>query len=71
MAVPVEGGKVFHNGTPQQLFQTPPVFLRTAVNPGTLADVSADGKRFLLAMPPGGAREDFTVVLNWQAGLKK
>jgi Tol biopolymer transport system component len=71
MAVPVERGPVFHGGPPQQLFQTPPVFLRAALNPGTLADVSRDGKRFLIAMPPGGAREDFTVVLNWQWAKKK
>jgi hypothetical protein len=35
-------------------------------------DLSPDGKRFLFAAPPGGTRTiPFTVVLNWQAGLKK
>ncbi len=71
MAVPVEPSSVFQAGAPRQLFQTPPVFLRTTANPGTLADVSHDGKRFLIAMPPGGAREQFNVVLNWQSARKK
>ena len=36
-------------------------------------DVSADGQRFLVALPAGGkaATEPVTVVQNWQAGLKK
>ena len=37
-------------------------------------DVSADGQRFLVLQPPAGASPDqnaLTVVLNWQAGLKK
>jgi hypothetical protein len=34
-------------------------------------DVTADGKRFLVAAPKPGKPEPFTVVLNWQAGLKK
>jgi Tol biopolymer transport system component len=32
---------------------------------------SADGKRFLLAAPKTGKPEPYTVMLNWQAGLKK
>ena len=37
-------------------------------------DVSADGKRFLMAVPSGVnsvAQPPFTVVLNWQTALKK
>jgi hypothetical protein len=35
-------------------------------------DVSSDGKRFLMAAPSASsAQQPFTVVLNWQAGLKK
>jgi hypothetical protein len=34
-------------------------------------DSTADGKRFLLAQTPKRGPEQFTVVLNWQAGLKK
>jgi hypothetical protein len=34
--------------------------------------VSADGRRFLIAKPlEENAAEPITVVLNWQAGLKK
>jgi hypothetical protein len=33
--------------------------------------VSADGKRFLFAVPVAQTQAPFTVVLNWQAGLKK
>jgi hypothetical protein len=36
-------------------------------------DVSPDGQRFLLSLPPGslqsGGRRPLTVVVNWQAGL--
>lgn len=35
-------------------------------------DVSSDGQRFLVALPPEGeVAEPLTVVLNWTAGLKK
>jgi hypothetical protein len=33
-------------------------------------DVTADGKRFL-GLSGNGGPQPFTVVLNWQAGLKK
>jgi hypothetical protein len=36
-----------------------------------LWDSTADGKRFLVATPVMGKPEPYTVVLNWQAGLKK
>ena len=44
--------------------------------PGEVAavagDVSADGQRFLFALPPeNDAPEPLTVVQNWTAGLKK
>jgi Tol biopolymer transport system component len=35
-------------------------------------DAAPDGKRFLLPVPVAqGGREEFSVILNWQAGLKK
>ena len=35
-------------------------------------DVTADGRRFLVAVPlEQSAQAPFTVVLNWQEGLKK
>jgi hypothetical protein len=43
---------------------------RTA--PASLGAASPDGKRFLFAIPvPENRREEFTVVLNWQSGLKE
>jgi len=46
------------------LFQTP--------SGATVWDVTPDGKRFLFAIPAGqNTQAPFTVVLNWQAGLKK
>ena len=63
MAVDVKAGQAFSAGAPGPLFQTPT---------GTImGDVTADGKRFLLATPVGpSASAPFTVVLNWTAGLK-
>ena len=66
MAVNVNGnGPAFQMGTPQQLFSVP------LNNVGV--DVTADGKRFLLAAPPGSQNVSapITVILNWPALLKK
>ena len=39
---------------------------------GAFFDVSADGQRFLAALPPESESvETLTVVQNWMAGLKK
>jgi Tol biopolymer transport system component len=66
MAVDVNGsGAAFQMGTPQRLFTA-----RT--NQGW--DVTADGKRFLMTAPPGqgaATQTPITVVLNWQADLKR
>jgi eukaryotic-like serine/threonine-protein kinase len=64
MAVEVAAGQELRAGTPTPLFQVP--------SGAIVGDVSADGKRFLLAIPAGpSATPPFTVVLNWTAGLKK
>jgi serine/threonine protein kinase len=66
MAVDVTAtGAAFQAGVPKQLFATPP-------NVGDW-DVTADGKRFLAAVPPGqqATQTPITVVLNWQAALQK
>jgi serine/threonine protein kinase len=57
---------------PQHLHALRPAgFLRGAAFPGTLGDVTGDGKKFLFAIPVAQVgREEFTVVLNWQAVLK-
>ncbi|MBZ5631664.1 MAG: protein kinase [Acidobacteriia bacterium] len=72
MAVEVSTSPSFHAGEPKMLFQTPPTFVR-GNTPGSMGDVAADGKRFLLAMPIARptSQEQFTAVLNWTAALKK
>ena len=65
MAVEVKGnGAAFEAGVPQRLFQAP-------LDYGW--DVTADGKRFLLDLTQvqQSAQVPITVVLNWQAQLKK
>jgi eukaryotic-like serine/threonine-protein kinase len=68
MAVEVNGSaSAFQAGVPQRLFQ----------NSGGAADIgwdiTADGKRFLISLPPAqqSTQTPITVVLNWQAQLKK
>jgi eukaryotic-like serine/threonine-protein kinase len=64
MAVDVSTTGVFQAGIPKPLFK---------VTRGLLYwDVTSDGKRFLMPAPSASnASAPFTVVLNWQAGLKK
>ena len=65
MAVDIQAnGPVFKAGVPHRLFTAPFDF-------GW--DVTGDGKRFLLAIPPGEkqAETPISVVLNWPALLKK
>jgi hypothetical protein len=67
MAVPVSAsGTAFQPGTPVALFKAP----HNPVNMGW--DVTADGKRFLFAIPSGDSTEvPFTVVQNWTSLLKR
>jgi eukaryotic-like serine/threonine-protein kinase len=69
MAVDVDtGSSAFHAGIPKELFQTqlvPLSYWRNIYRP------SADGQRFLMLTPAGSRHEPITVVLNWQALLKK
>ena len=74
MSVETTTSPTFKSGPPQLLFRLSKVFLSSSSvgTPGTLADVTADGKRFLIAMPVvDSAPEQFTVVLNWPAWLKR
>ena len=69
MAVPLAAGHAFQPGTPTPLFETK--FSPNNINAYPY-DVSPDGQRFLVITP----REELgasplTVVLNWDAGLKK
>jgi eukaryotic-like serine/threonine-protein kinase len=63
-AVELNTTGAFRPGVAKPLFKVPPGLVNW--------DVTPDGKRFLLVAPSAtGARPFFTVVLNWQAGLKK
>jgi hypothetical protein len=64
MSAEIATKQVFQSAAPKALFQFP-------VGSGPPA-VAGDGKRFLVAVPvsQSGAQQ-FTVVLNWPAGLKK
>ena len=65
MAVEIKPGAQFQAGVPKPLFD-----VQLAANNANF-DVSADG-RFLIATPvEQGAAVPMTVVLNWQAALKK
>jgi Tol biopolymer transport system component len=67
MAVPVSGGTTPQFGTVTPLFQT--MFREGAY--GSYA-VSRDGQRFLLNAPPGPDDiTPITVVVNWEAALKR
>jgi eukaryotic-like serine/threonine-protein kinase len=69
MAVSLTAGSDFKAGVPKVLFQAPAKVSSNAV----LAQwaPSPDGKRFLFLVPEAEDTPPFTVVLNWQAGLKK
>jgi Tol biopolymer transport system component len=72
MAVPITTSPGFQVGARQEMFQMPPAFMQAVQNPGVLADLTADSKRFLLAMPrQQNTRDEFTVVMNWTVGLKR
>ena len=69
MAVEVSGGDVFQPGTPKELFSVSPTTFSSDVH---RYDVAPDGKRFLALPPdPVGALPPITVVLNWEASLKR
>lgn len=65
MAVDVKSGVRFEHGVPKPLFEARTPSYATF-------DVSRDGKRFLMAnLLDQGATQAMTVVINWQAGLKR
>ena len=67
MAAEITLAPVFRAGIAKALFQMPP---EGGPSSGSMWDVTSDGKRFLIPMPQS-TTTPFTVVLNWQAGLKK
>jgi serine/threonine protein kinase len=72
MAVPVKLGN--SASEPLQVGQAKPLFPVPVVDTfivGRSYEVSSDGQRFLLRALASGAAPSLTVVLNWQAQLKK
>ena len=69
MAVEIATNPEFRPGKPQ------PVGFAVDTAVGTPWDCTADGRRFLAAVPKTAPKskgpEPYTVILNWQAGLKK
>jgi eukaryotic-like serine/threonine-protein kinase len=69
MAVDVSTSPAFRADVPKPLFRPP---LQSAFFVSRTWDVTADGKRFLFPAPTAQSQQaPFTVVLNWQTGLKK
>jgi Tol biopolymer transport system component/predicted Ser/Thr protein kinase len=67
MAVPISANQVFQPGEPKVVFKLPSSAVLNAVTP--------DGNRFLAGVGANATQPSslppFTVVLNWQAGLKR
>ena len=67
MSIDVTATPVFKASAPRTLFQFPRPFLVQTGNPGTLADITRDGQRLLLALPSDqSTRPELSVVVNWQ-----
>lgn len=62
---------LFHADPPVLLFQVSPAIVGASYGYSFMS-VTPDGNRFLLPVPVlESTREEFTVVLNWPAALKK
>jgi hypothetical protein len=71
MAVEMTPDPVFKSKAPIMLFQAPESIRRVPVF-ASLVAASRDGQRFLVGVPLSeNTRDEFTVVLNWPAALKK
>jgi len=66
MGVPVKTGVAFEMDTPRPLFQFDSVSLN-----GFSYQPTSDGQQFLVTTSVDNTTPQITVVLNWQAGLKK
>jgi Tol biopolymer transport system component len=70
-AVDVDGaGQEFNPGVPRPLFRAQILGAGPTIELWRW-DVAPDGQRFLMITPPAESPSPITVVLNWQAGLKK
>jgi Tol biopolymer transport system component len=72
MAVSISAGSSLQAGVPKVLFRAPPRGAQKPGHPGMRWwSPSPDGKRFLFLVPEKQEAAPLTVLLNWQAGLKK
>ena len=73
MSVDVTSGPAFQASQPKQLFQLPSSVLALGgATPGARMDATRDLQRFLVTVPAqNNSRQEFTMVLNWQAALKR
>jgi len=73
MSVDVTATPAFQASQPKQLFQLPSSVLALGgATPGARMDVTRDLQRFLVTVPAqNNSRQEFTMVLNWQAALKR
>jgi predicted Ser/Thr protein kinase len=70
MAAPVQAGPAFRAGDPVPLFRMrSPMPQLAGAAPGF--DVAADGQHFLVVTTDPSQLRPITVVVNWQAGLKR
>jgi hypothetical protein len=67
MEVDVATGPRLQAGVPKALFRVPPSASATDFS----WDLAVDSNRFLFPAPAEQSSTPFTVVLNWQAALKK
>jgi len=71
MSAEIAPGSAFHASAPKFLFEAP-IYGGGATTGNHYWDVTPDGQRFLINSYSGGsAAASITVVLNWQAELKK
>ncbi len=71
MSADVVADPVFRASPPKLLFRLPSSLLALSTTPGALADATRDLQRFLISEPAEStARQEFTVVLNWQSAFK-
>jgi eukaryotic-like serine/threonine-protein kinase len=72
LSVDVTPGAAFQASQPKQLFQLPTnVLALGGSTPGARMDATRDLQRFLVTVPAqNNSRQEFTMVLNWQAALK-
>ena len=71
MSVPVKTGTNFDAGTPAALFQASPREFAAATSEQFFYDVTKDGQKFLINTQLKSAKTPVSVVLNWNAGLKR